>query len=345
MTEGHRHVPFPRAVAFFRRHPVLLLLGFTPGIPEYLSGSSPVTLLVESPVLFLLFLGLNLGLYGPGVLLAREAYVRWKPGWAGLLLIGAAYGLLEEGTALSTLFDPQAKVVSNLGSYGHYAGVNWVWTVGVLGVHIVLSVGVPILLLGLALPETRGRPLLTRRQVPATLLVYGLDILILALIVGYWREALGLLVGAAVLAILLYAAARALPHGTLDPTGPAPRLSARWFFLLGLAFYPVLLLVPAFGARANWWPPATILVELLLAGALFLYVRREVGHAANEGALTMLALGVLVPIMLFGLLAQIFVPVVLVLDVVAGLFFYTLWRRYGPGTPITATAIPPVGAT
>jgi len=336
-------VPFRRVAAFFHRHPVLLLLCLTPGIPEYLSGSSSVAFIGKAPLLFLIFLGLNLGLYGPGVLLAREAFVRWKPGWAGLLLLGAAYGLLEEGTALSTLFNPHASVVSSLGTYGHYAGVSWVWSVGVLGVHIVLSVGLPILLLGLALPETRGQPLLTRRQVVVALVVYGVDIFLLILIANYWRQAPGLLLAAAVVALLLYAAARALPKGTLDPRGARPRLSPVWFVPLGLAYFPVLLIVPALGGSLRWWPPFTIAVDLLLSGALFFFVRREVGRTGNEAALALLALGAIVPIMLFGFLAQAFFPIVLIPDALAGLFFYALWKRYRPGPPTPVA--PPVGAT
>ncbi|MGI0130082.1 MAG: hypothetical protein ACREEC_08050, partial [Thermoplasmata archaeon] len=102
-----RPTPFPTVVAFFRRDPVLLLLCFSPGIPEYLSGSSSVAVLLLAPGPFFLWLGLNLGLYGPGVLLVREALVRWRKGWVAVLCLGAAYGLVEEGTALSTLFDPK----------------------------------------------------------------------------------------------------------------------------------------------------------------------------------------------------------------------------------------------
>jgi len=336
MTEEARPRRFSRAVAFFRRHPVLLLLCFTPGIPEYLSGSTPAAALVYAPGGFLLFLALNLGLYGPGVLLAREAFVRWRPGWAGVVLLGAAYGLLEEGTALSTLFNPRASVVGALGSYGRFAGVNWVWTVGVLGVHIVLSVGLPILLLGLALPETRGRPLLSSREIPIALALYALDTGVLVLATGYWRTAPWLLVSAALLAGLFYAVARRLPHGTLDPPNTSPRLAPGWFFGLGLAFYPILLLVPGLGGEASLWPPLTIAVELLLSGALFLFVRREVGRSGNEAALTMLALGALLPIVAIGLVSQLFLPVVLVPDVLFGLFFYTLWMRYRP-RPSTPT--------
>jgi uncharacterized membrane protein (UPF0136 family) len=334
-------VPFPRAVAFFRRHPVWLFLCFTPGIPEYLSGSSPLAGIVVSPGGFLLFLGLNLGLYGPGVLLVREAYVRWKPGWAGLLLLGAAYGLLEEGTALSTLFNPHASVVGALGSYGRFAGVNWVWTVGVLGVHIVYSVGLPILLLGLALPETRGRPLLTPRQVAVALVLYAVDILVLVGVLGYYRTAPELLLGAALVAGFLYAVARRLPHGSLDPRRPGPALSPGAFFGLGLVFFPILLLVPSFGGAASLWPPATIAIDAGLSLALFLYIRAKIGRSGNEPALILLALGAILPIVVVGVVSQILVPVVLVADGLFGLFFYALWRRYRPrgGGP------PPDGAS
>ncbi len=332
MVEGVRSVPFRGAYEFFRRHPILLFLCFTPGIPEYLSGSSAFVGVLAFPavVLFALFLLLNLGLYGPGVLLVREAFVRWRPGWAGVLLMGAAYGLLEEGTALSTLFNPHAQVVGGLGTYGRFAGVNWVWTIGVLGVHIVYSVGLPIALLGLALPETRGRPLLTSRGVRFALGIYALDIVVLMLITRYVLVAPFLVLGAALVAALLIAAAHSLPHGTLDPPSPRPRLSPGWFFLLGLAFYPILLLVPAFGGAAQLWPPVTIAIDLALSGGLFFFVRREIGRTGNEAALTMLALGAILPIVFFGLLLQLAVPIVLGADVLFGLFFYTLWRRYRP---------------
>jgi len=339
MAEGARPTPFPRVVAFFRRHPVLLLLCFTPGIPEYLSGSTPVAALVYAPGGFLLFLALNLGLYGPGVLLAREAFVRWRPGWAGVLLLGAAYGLLEEGTALSTLFNPHASVVGALGSYGRFAGVNWVWSTGVLGVHIVYSVGLPILLLGLALPETRGCPLLSGREVLLALVIYGLDIVVLVLATGYWRVAPVLLLAAALLAVVLYAGTRRLPHGTLDPVGDRPRVAIPWFLVFGLAFYPILLLVPGVGDAASLWPPATIAIEVLLGAALFFYVRRTIGRVGNDAAFTLLALGALLPLVAIGLLTQIRLPVELGVDILFGLFFYALWTRYRPGP-----AAPPVGA-
>src|SRR5437867_12218331 len=93
-------------VYFLKSHPLLFLLLLTPGIPEYLSASSQLTVLVINPLLFFLFLAANLGLYGSGVILIREAMIRWRKGWASVFLLGAAYGIAEEGLDLCTLYYP-----------------------------------------------------------------------------------------------------------------------------------------------------------------------------------------------------------------------------------------------
>ena len=165
-----------RVIEFLRRHPVVCLLLLSPGIPEYISGSSPTSAIVLNPLMFGFQLVANLGLYGPGVLLVREATVRWKKGWATVLLLGAAYGILEEGVALSTLFNPDASPVGKLGTYGHWLGVNWVWVAGIIPVHMIFSISLPILLLGLAVPRTRGESLLSRRGVRVVSVVLAVDV-------------------------------------------------------------------------------------------------------------------------------------------------------------------------
>jgi len=115
--------------------------------------------LVLSPPLFFLLLAANLGLYGPGVILIREAKIRWNKGWASVFLLGAAYGIVEEGLALRTLFNPNSSVVGNLGVYGHWLGVNWVWTVGLVIFHAVFSIGLPIFVFGLAFPDLKSKSL------------------------------------------------------------------------------------------------------------------------------------------------------------------------------------------
>src|SRR5207245_3857364 len=121
-----------RLVRFLKSHPLLFLLLLTPGIPEYLSASSQLTLLVISPLIFFGLLLANLGLYGSGVILIREAMIRWKKGWASVFLLGVAYGIVEEGLAVWTLFNHLAQTVGVLGFYGHWLGVYSIWSVGLL---------------------------------------------------------------------------------------------------------------------------------------------------------------------------------------------------------------------
>ena len=43
----------------------------------------------------------------------------------------------------------RAQSVSS-GFYGHWLGVNWVWVAGIVPVHMIFSISLPILLVGLA---------------------------------------------------------------------------------------------------------------------------------------------------------------------------------------------------
>ncbi len=262
--DRYRGHPVSGFLRFLRRHPVVGLLFLSPGIPEYLSSSSPLSALAINPAGFFVQLLLNLALYGPGVLLIREAMVRWRKGWGSVLLLGAAYGIAEEGIALSTLFNPQAGPVGSLGFYGHWMGVNWVWLPGVLLVHMVFSISVPILLLGLALPETPGRSLLAARGIGLAFAIFLGDVILLFAIVrgsGYWMGWPVFLASLLAIAALIGAAYYAPPHWirVRSPVSASTPLTAA---ILGGLFFPIGLLVPGFseGAGLPSWIAITALV-------------------------------------------------------------------------------------
>jgi len=75
-----------------RCRPILVLLFLSPAIAELLSSSSPPLEFFNPPTLLLL-----VSFYGCGTLLVREAWVRWGRNPYTLLLLGAAYGIVEEG--------------------------------------------------------------------------------------------------------------------------------------------------------------------------------------------------------------------------------------------------------
>ncbi len=138
-----------------------------------------------NPVLFLMFVGLNMGLYGPGVILIREAIIRWRKGWASVFLLGFAYAIVEEGLDLSTFFNPNAGPVGILGTYGHWLGVNWVWTVGLMLFHSAISIALPILLFRFAFPALKSQSLVIGKQVYACFTVLFFNSIALFAIVSY----------------------------------------------------------------------------------------------------------------------------------------------------------------
>jgi hypothetical protein len=135
---------------------VLFLL--SPAIGELLSGSSP-------PAEFFTTFGFTIMalLYGGGALTARELKVRWRRGMGSLLLLGAAYGVLEEGLMVVSFMNPGWQDLGVLGVFGRWLGVNWVWAAELTAYHAIVSITVPVMLVEFAYPERRAEPWLGGR--------------------------------------------------------------------------------------------------------------------------------------------------------------------------------------
>jgi len=84
----------------------------SPVFGELVSGSSP-PLEFFNPLVFVFLWGL----YGCGVLLMRELWVRWGKGYMRLMVLGVVYGIIEEGLAIKSFFDPNWM---DLGVYATY---------------------------------------------------------------------------------------------------------------------------------------------------------------------------------------------------------------------------------
>jgi hypothetical protein len=320
-----------RVVAFLRRHPVICLLLLTPGIPEYLSGSSPLSAIVLNPPQFIFQILANLALYGPGVLLIREAMIRWKKGWPSVLILGAAYGILEEGIALSTLFYPKAGPVGALGTFGHWAGVSWVWTAGILMVHAVYSISLPILLLGLALPATRGRSFLGRGRIAATFLVLGLDVFVLMEFVvqgeHFWMGA-PVFFGSFIAIGTLIALARTVPSNWLVRTRENSKLGLRRTAIVGLLAFPAILVAEFVGMGEGLHAAVVFALVIMVELAFLAWAGRNLSFPHNERHLAALSLGLVMPIAVFGILAQIPVEIALLADAAFVLLIRKLLHDY-----------------
>ena len=328
--EAKARIPIGARVAeYLKAHPVITLIILTPGIPEYLSSSSPINAIVLNLPQFVFQLLANLGLYGSGALLIHDAGSRWKKGWATVLLLGAAYGILEEGVALSTLFDPSAGPVGALGSYGHWLGVNWIWAAGIVPFHAIFSISIPILLLGKAIPETSLNPLLTRRGTITALLVLSFDVVILMVVVwhvsGYWMGWPILILSLLTIGGLIFLSRRINPQ-QIGNLGVRPAPSPKKAFVVGLSFFPAVLLAQSLGRGAG----APALLDFLLVVAVqalyLLYLARKSWGGARKSMIAFV-LGLLVPIMIFGVLAELTLPLTLVADIAMVVFFRRVWAN------------------
>jgi len=130
----------------------------SPIVGELLSGSSPPSSFFNPFSLFILS-----GLYGSGSLIIRESVRRWGKGWQSVLLLGAAYGILEEGIMVKSFFDPSWPDLGLLGVYGRWMGVNWVWAEWLTIYHAIYSITIPILLIELLFPSFRHSYYLGKR--------------------------------------------------------------------------------------------------------------------------------------------------------------------------------------
>ena len=302
----------------------------TPGIPEYLSTSSPVLAIAVNPAFFFLQLAINLAQYTAGALLVREALLRWGKGWGTGLALGLAYGIAEEGLGDNTLFNSTHGTDGFLGLYGHFLGVNWVWSVGVLAFHVIYSTGLPIVLLGLALPSTRGRSLLGRRGIALALVSVGVAAAVeMAIVWGtdhYWMGwplFAGSLVAIAVLILVGYR----LPPDSLRPRFDSATIGPWAIFAVGFGFFPVAFLLE-YGAAYLVPAAAVIAAELVVFGVLLESVRRGIGRRGNEFLWVQLSLGFVLWQGVFGWLLTFGLPYQLPLVAVAAYFFVRLRRAY-----------------
>src|SRR2546430_3151700 len=243
------------AAAHPNRRPLLALVLLSPVIAEMLSGSTPpLEWLNPIAVLFLIWL------YGAGVLVMRETAVRWKTGWPSILLLGAAYGIIEEGLAVKSFFDPGWMDLGTLGWYGRLLDVNWVWAVWLTIYDAVVSIAIPIFLVEWIWPRTRGIPLTSRRgYITAIALLAGATVFINILLNPYRPSFWHLLGAAAAVAFLAWAAKEYA--GPLWARLPARRLprSSRVYALAGFGFLMGSFLLYGGGASFGLVPIVSVL--------------------------------------------------------------------------------------
>ena len=290
--------------------PVLTLFILSPWVAEVLFGATPLSrlgaLLVVAP------------LYGGGAILVRELARRSGPGWGPIFLLGAAYGVIEEGLAIQSIFNPNLFNAGLLG--GRMLGVNWLWTMWTIGYHIVWSISLPIFLTELLFPARRNEPWLGRVGMVIAGVLYILGTLALAAIYRFaiapdFKPPLLLNLFATLVAILLIVLALTRPTRTSEelssqPNGkvPNPWIVSLLAFLMAFLWFALLNLPQPL--RAGAW----VLIPMLLDIALLIGFASLVRRWSSDETWSDLHR-----------LALIFGPLIMVM--ISGSFFVTAGNR------------------
>ncbi len=295
-------------------------------LPEAITGSTPPQGWLN-PIQALL----NLWLYGTGVLVVREVSLRWKTGWPGILLLGAAYGIVEEGLAVTTFFNPTLPQLGTLAWYGRDIGVNWLWAVWLSTFHAVVSIAIPIFLMEWHWPALKGRSLLSDRGLAAAIVLLGLAALTINLLVhaaNPYREAGPEYVGAlAAIALLAYAARRGAPAWWSRFPRTGEPLGHRAMFVAGFAFIGGSFLLYGGGPGLAGAPLLSLAQGLVLLVIALLLVRRAAGRTDSEWTLFAFVAGVIGFFCVFDLVLAAGNPLMPLPAVAFGYLVVRLWRE------------------
>ncbi|MEV0390693.1 hypothetical protein [Nonomuraea sp. NPDC050643] len=261
------------------RRAALLLAVITPVIAELTLGNPPLS------QIWLMLLWIPI--YGAGTVLIRELVRRRRGGWPSILLLGLAYGIVEEGLVLQALSSPTMYGVA--GWAPRFLGLNSAYTELNLPYHAVFSVALPILLADLAFPSLRDRPYLKRTGVVVAAVVFVLGGLLLRVTVatsidpGYQAPVAVLAGCVAAVALLAVVALRVLPPAVATPpgtrAGAAPGSWAVGGFGVVAGFGYLALLFPFGGAAQpafthGGWVAVPMLGAAVVAVLAWWLVRR-----------------------------------------------------------------------
>ena len=267
-----------------RLAPVFVLLFLSPAVAELLSGSTPLAQFFYPPSLLL-----ELGLYGAGAILIRELARRRGLGWSSILILGAAYGMVEEGLQIQSFFNVHHPDLGNLAVYGRALDVNWVWAEHLTGYHAVWSITIPILLSELLFPARRALPWLGRRGLRVIGIIFALDIVIgfvlftlgFHIAFGYVPPPVPYLATVGLVCALAWLVLRQPVRSSLvatpfapTPTLPAPRPWLLRLFSFGAAFTWFFIFIAFTGKGSRIPAPVTMLAGAILAWGVWTLIRR-----------------------------------------------------------------------
>jgi hypothetical protein len=256
--------------------PLFSLLALSPLIAEYLLGNLTFSQMVLFPLMMIF--------YGGGAVLIREVAVRSRRGWPTVVLLGLAYGVVEEALATQSLFNPN-YLGAHLLDFGYIAslGIALPWTVYVLSLHAVWSITVPIALVEILFPARHNIPWVGKVGLGVIAVVFAAGTFLVTMATRHMQHnfcaspaqmgiSILIIVAIACAAFILFPARDAPPNEAPDPAargGWRPWSLGLVTFLCGSEFhivnYRFRSLTPPEVVAIQFVPMAIVLAVLLNA--------------------------------------------------------------------------------
>lgn len=235
--------------------PALGLLILAPWVGEYLLGNVPAGLLIALPFL--------VPLYGGGALLIREVTRRTGRGWPTILLLGAAYGVIQAGLVDQSLFNPsyqglEFQKVTPIPALGISAYNALSFIIG----HAVWSISIPIAIVEMLTPARRITPWLGKLGLAVTVVLYLIGCWIIFQELQTTEEFLASpaqMIGTAITALALIIIAFAIKQKLRQATSSSRSVPKPWMFGVG-----TFVVASVFFARPENWLGGVIMGIVLL---------------------------------------------------------------------------------
>jgi hypothetical protein len=236
----------------------------------------------------------------------REYARRWGRGWACVILLGVAYGIIEEGLTAKSFFDPAWMDLGILGIYGRWLDVNWVWSQGLAIYHSLVSIAAPIMLAQLAFPAQSAERWLGRKAFIGTHIWFVAVVVIgFVFITDFYPnivQVAGCIIAVAILAHFAKNRHLKAMRGVIRNAGPKQLYVLS--VLMMVTFFPLLYWVGPY-AVPN---PSLLFIMGLFACALYVGAfRKWAGRNLSELHLLAIAGGIVTPWIVLAPIEEAFV--------------------------------------
>jgi hypothetical protein len=317
--------------------PAIVLMVLAPLIAEVLPGSTRMSSIFVFPI--------EMGVWGGGALLVREATRRWNLGWLNMLLLSFVLALAEECLIQQSSLAPLVFSIQKGGElYARAAGINYLYLLWALGYESVFVVFLPVAVAELIFSDRRRAPWLGRAGLAGTL-VYFLIACFFAWftwtqiarvkvfhVPAYHPPLLTIMIAvmimAALVLLVLGPARQRFATRPLQTCLPSHWIVGVTAFALALLWYGLVVL--AFGARPHFPPAIAVASGLIMAVlALCLFPRWSAASGWNETYRFTVAASAIVASMLVGFVGFIGASAMdfygkLIADIVAAILLFWL---------------------